>query len=427
MGNQIPLGVIGISHKTASVEVRDAVALNEDEQRHVLKTLKDTFNTDGCMVLSTCNRTEVYVSMAGLSGKLPKIQNWLDQQKDCKYFSDPDTTYRKIGDQVVNHFFEVIAGMDSLIVGEQQITSQVKDSYNLAHELQVTDSIINKLFNYSMQARKKVFSDTYLYDGTVSVSFAGVELARKIFSDLSKKEILLIGAGKTAELAAFHFMENGVKQINIVNRTFKNAEVLAEKFNGLAYPLEDLPEALKTADIVISATSSKEFVLTSSLISPILKARHHQPMFLIDLAIPRDIDPDINNFDSIYLYNLDDLEEIVKMNLENRKKEIPKALKIIEEHVLEFRKWMASHSMTSVIGKLKKRLDTLRLNEMDRLKNKLPPNGYWEGIDNLTESIINKVVRQHVKSLKKNASDPVLYKQHVDLIYNLFEIDEDND
>ncbi len=427
MGNQVPLGIIGISHKTAPVEVRDAVALNEDEQRHVLTTLKNTFNTDGCMVLSTCNRTELYMSADDLGRKLPDILKWLDQLKECNYFSDTSTAYLKTGEQVVHHFFEVIAGIDSQIVGEQQITGQVKDGYNLAHEQKVTDSIINKLFNYGMQARKKVFSDTYLYDGTVSISFAGVELARKIFSDLSKKEILLIGAGKTAELAAFHFMENGVKQINIVNRTFKNAEELAEKFNGRAYRLEDLPEALKTADIVISATSSKEFVVTSSLINPILKARHHQPMFLIDLAIPRDIDPEINNFDSIYLYNLDDLEEIVKMNLENRQKEIPKALKIVEEHVAEFRKWMATHSMSSVIGKLKKQLDILRLNEMERLKNKLPPNGYREQIDYLTESIINKVVRQHVKSLKKNASDPVLYQQHVDLIYNLFEIDEDND
>jgi glutamyl-tRNA reductase len=427
MGNHIPLIVIGISHKTAPVEIRDKVALNDEEQKMVLNRLKEEFKVDGCMVLSTCNRTEIYLSGDELDKKRTDIMSWLNEVKECSYFTDPSVSYEKTGVDSVHHFFEVIAGIDSQIVGEVQITGQVKESYNLAHEQQATDSIINKLYNFGMQSRKKVFSDTYLYEGTVSVSFAAVELARKIFSDLDKKEILLIGAGKTAELAAFHFLENGVKKINVVNRTFKKAEELADKFNGHAFSLDDMPQALKTADIVISATSSKEYVVTPGLIVPILRERNHQPIFMIDLAIPRDIDPAVNSYDSIYSYNLDDLEEIVKINLKNREKEIPKAMKIVDEYLTEYRKWISTHSMTSVIGKLKKRLDALRLNELERLKNKLPPNGYKDEINYLTESIVNKVIRQHVKSLKKNASNPELYQQHLDLIYNLFELDDDND
>jgi glutamyl-tRNA reductase len=277
-----------------------------------------------------------------------------------------------------------------------------------------------------MQAKKKVHNETFLSDGTVSVSFAGVELARKIFSDLSDKNVLLIGAGKTAELAAYHFQENGVQNINVVNRTFANAEELADKLNGKAYPLDQLSEVLVDTDIVISATSSKEYVVTRELLKPVAKKRHYRPIFLIDLAIPRDIDPAIDKLEGIFLYNLDDLHEIVKANLEKRKKEIPKSIKIIHEYVEDFQKWISMNSMSTVVGKLKKKLDVLRLNEMERLKSKLPQNGYKSEIDVLTESIINKVVRQHVKSLKKVAHDPEAYKKQVDMILSIYELDNDN-
>jgi len=289
--------------------------------------------------------------------------------------------------------------------------------------LGVTDTLINKLFNFGMQVKKKVQNETFLSDGTVSVSFAGVELARKIFNHLAEKEIVLIGAGKTAELAAYHFKEDGVKNIHVVNRTLSKAEELASKFDGKAYELGDLEEVLKKADIVISATSSENFVVTRPMIGPISKQRHHQPIFLIDLAIPRDIDPQISDVDGIYLYNLDDLHGIVESNLEKRRKEIPKAIKIVDEFLKEFQEWMSVYSMTAVIGKLKKHLETLRLNEIDRLKKHLPQNGTMDGVNMLTESIVNKVIRQHMKSLKKYAADPEMYKQHVDLIFNLYELD----
>jgi glutamyl-tRNA reductase len=277
-----------------------------------------------------------------------------------------------------------------------------------------------------MQAKKKVHNETFLSDGTVSISFAGVELARKIFSNLKDKKVLLIGAGKTAELAAYHFKENGVENIYVVNRTFERAEELANKFDGKAYRMEELSEALENSDIVISATSSTEFVVTPQIIEPIAKKRNYRPIFLIDLAIPRDIDPAIDAVNSIFLYNLDDLQEIVKANLEKRKKEIPKSMKIVREFVHEFEKWVAMNSMNSVVGRLKRKLDVLRQNEMERLKAKLPQNGYRGEIDTLTESIINKVVRQHVKALKKVAHDPEQYKQQVEMISKIYDLDEDN-
>lgn len=426
MSDQIPLGLIGISHKTAHVEIREKVALSEEEQKVAVRYIMDNFRADGCMILSTCNRTEIYVSKNNIEPTLENIKSWLNEFKKCTEYTDDSITYGLLDVDAVEHFFKVLSGLDSQIIGEQQITGQVKDSYDLTHDLKGTDALINKLFNFAMQAKKKVHNETFLSDGTVSISFAGVELARKIFSDLTNKNVLLVGAGKTAELAAYHFQENGVKNINVVNRTFERAEELAKKFNGKAYKLDELSEVLIETDIVISATSSKEYVVTSELIKPISKKRHHRPIFLIDLAIPRDIDPNIDQIDGVFLYNLDDLQEIVKANLEKRKKEIPKSLKIINEYVSEFQKWVSMNSLNSVVGRLKKKLDTLRLNEMDRLKAKLPQNGYKAEIDHLTENIINKVVRQHVKSLKKVSHDPELYKQHVEMLLNIYELDKDN-
>jgi glutamyl-tRNA reductase len=425
MKEQIPVCIFGISHHTAPVEIREKVALNTEEQKSVLKQITDSYSVDGALILSTCNRTEVYLSGEHSDAESENIRQLLNEIKNTAHYTDASITYQYHDEEAVRHFFKVISGIDSQIVGEVQITGQVKDGYNLTHELNTADTLINKLFNYGMQTKKKVFNDTFLYDGTVSVSFAGVELARKIFSDLTNKNILLIGAGKTAELAAGHFLEHGAQRIHVVNRTLSKAKELAEKFNGTAYQLDDLPKALMDSDIVISATSSDEFVITPELISPVVKARHRQPIFLIDLAIPRDLDPKINSIDGVYLYNLDDLQEIVKSNLESRKKEIPKSLKIVDEFVEEFKQWISTHSMSVIVGKIKKRLDTLRLNEIDRLKKHLPANGYKEGIDQLTESIVNKVVRQHVKTLKKHASDPEKYQQQIELIYNLYELDEE--
>ncbi len=426
MSNRIPLGIIGISHHTAPVELREKVALSEEEQKMAIARISGQFEVNGCLVLSTCNRTEIYISDEHLDESCQKIRTWLNELKQCNTYTDAQITYELTDAEAAEHFFKVLSGLDSQIIGEQQITGQVKDSYDLAHALSATDSLINKLFNFAMQAKKRVHNETFLSDGTVSISFAGVELARRIFNNLSNKQVLLIGAGKTAELAAYHFQESGVKSISVANRTFERADELAQKFNGKAFRMDQLPDALSEADIVISATSSTEYVLTAEMLKPISKQRHHRPIFLIDLAIPRDIDPAINSIDSVFLYNLDDLEEIVKINLEKRRKEIPKSMKIIREFVGEFQEWVRLNSMTNVAGRLKKKLDELRINEIERLKAKLPQNGYRAEVEHLTESIINKVVRQHVKALKKVAHDPEQYNKQVEMISRIYDLDNEN-
>lgn len=428
--SHIGLGVLGISHKTAPVEIRELVSLNEEEQKNIIKSIKEDFRVNdievnGILILSTCNRTEFYLSADHVDAVFPAFRQLLVTYKGCPHYTDVNISYEKAGMEAARHFFNVICGIDSQIVGELQITGQVKDCYNFAHHLDATDAILNKLYNFGMQVKKKVRNETFLSDGTVSVSFAGVELARKIFSDLSDKRILLVGAGKTAELAAMHFLENNVRSISVANRTLSNAQDLAEKLGGQPYTLDDLSQAIQESDIIISATSSKDYVITRDMMQKISRKKYYEPKFLIDLAIPRDIDPDIEKLNDIYLYNLDDLNGIVENNLEKRRQEVPKATRIVDEVLGEFMEWVETNSLATVVSKLKNRLETMSRNEMSRIWKQMPENGYQKQLDSYTQNMINKLVRQHMKSLKKNAGDPEKYKQHIELLFNLYEIDKD--
>lgn len=420
----VPLAVIGISHKTAAVEIREKAALDEVAQSYILPALIKEFSIDGCLIVSTCNRTEIYLSSEEAAARLPQVRLWMDQYKNCAYFSNAEYSFTANGLEAVRHFFSVIAGLDSQVLGEPQITGQVKDAYERARSLSATDIILNKMFNYGLQAEKSIRNDTFLTDGAVSISFAGVELARKIFNKLDDKYVLLIGAGEAAELAAVHFIEKGVRQIAIVNRTLAKAEELAARFNGQAFGLERLADSFHQADIVISATSSPQPVITYDFVKQMMKQRHHDPLFLIDLAIPRDIEPEINRLDDVFLYNLDDLNEVIQVNLEKRRQEIPKCEKIIEHYTADFVKWLSTHSVGATIHRLKMYFDTIRLNELDRLKKRLPQDRFSE-IDYLTQSIVNKIMHQHIKALKKSAAHPERHQQQVDFMHELYELENE--
>jgi len=423
MNTHVPLTLIGLSHKTAPVEIREKIALSKEEQIDVHRRLLDEFHLKGVLTLSTCNRTEVYLSGDLTESELQHIREWLDNFKQTTCFARDDYTYIFRGKEAVRHFFDVAAGLDSQVVGEPQITNQVKEAYHLAHQGQVTDALLNKLFSYGLQAQKHVRSETFLSDGAVSVSFAGVELAKKIFTSLADKTVLLIGAGETAELAALHFLDKGVGRILIANRTFSKASELANRFKGEAYELDELKHILSETDIVISATSATEYVLTRETVEPQLRHRRYDPLFLIDLAIPRDLDPELNELDNVYLYNLDDLNEVVQLNLERRKQEIPRANKIIQEHVREFINWLSTHASSQIIHRLKRYFDDLRKAELKRLNSRLPAEG-MEQIDYLTESLVNKILHQHIQLLKKNIRNPELYEQYLEFLHELYEIDK---
>lgn len=416
---EIPLAVVGINHRTAAVNIRERASLSETECNTYIHEFQTLHDSCGVMILSTCNRTELYFSGKEAIGRLHELLIPLDKIKKQKLFLNEKITYTYHGRKAVHHFFRVISSLDSQMIGEPQITGQVKDAYETACVLKSTDILINKLYNYGMQTEKIVRSRTYLTDGAVSVSFAGVELARKIFSDLDAKTVLLLGAGETAELAAVHFLKRKVNNLLVVNRTFSKAQTLANKIGGKAILLKNLESILLKSDIVISATSSDTYVVDREMLKRVAKQRDYKPIFLIDLAVPRDIDPTAKKLDGIFLFDLDSLQGIVEKNISKRKSEIPRAEKIIEYQVEAYTQWYDALPVTATITKLNSFFEEIREKEYERLKNRFPIESRAEA-EYLTKSLMKKFLHQHIMTLRQNSKNQSRRKQHIDLVSEIY-------
>jgi glutamyl-tRNA reductase len=417
----LPLVVIGVNHHTAKVNIREKATFTEKQQTSIIKLLHKKYNTRGSLVLSTCNRTEIYICGRKAIKYIWDICNWLDSLINDSIFCNKDLVYIFKGKKVIHHFFRVITSLDSQIVGEPQITGQVKDAYENSHAINQTDILLNKMYNFGMQVEKQVRSKTYLTDGAVSVSFAAVELARKIFGDLINTTVLLIGAGETVELASLHFAKRNVARIWVANRTFKKAQYLADKFQGEPLALENLEQAFEQADIVLTATSSDFYIVEKQLVESAAKKRNYKPIFLIDLAIPRNIDPAVADTDGVFLYNLDGLQEIVQKNIEQRKKEIPKAEKIVENHVTAYIKWYKTLPVIKTIMELSHYFEEIREQEFERLKNRFPEEIQGDA-EYLSKSLMKKFLHQHIVMLRRSNEDPQKQKQHIDLVGDIYRL-----
>jgi len=419
----IPIAVLGLNHKTADVNIREKAAIDKKQQTKILHSLKKNFKTRGVLVLSTCNRTEVYLCGRKAIKFIDDIRSFLDTINNDIIFRNQEITYFYAGKEAVRHYFRVISSLDSLIIGEPQITGQIKDSYERSRQNSHTDILLNKMYNFGMHVEKQVRNKTYLTEGAVSVSFAGVELARKIFGDFKNTTVLLIGAGETAELAAAHFAKRNTAKILAANRTYNKAEKLAEKFNGEPVKMKYIVPALERADIVISATSSSNFVVDKKMLEKAAEKRGYSPLFLIDLAIPRDVDPDVSEIDGIFLFNLDDLNEIVEKNIENRRKEIPRAEKIIDSSVSEYLSWYKTLPVVKTITKLSQYFEQLRKQEFERLKNRFSEDSLSEA-EYLSKSLMKKFLHHHIMTLRKTNENPGKQKQHIDLVGEIYHLDE---
>jgi glutamyl-tRNA reductase len=420
--NDLTFAVIGINHKTAPIEIREQVVIDQEEQAQVADTIAKKWEIDGILILSTCNRSEIYLSGEKVQSRLHDIREYLNEFTDTIYFMDDKITYIYENWQAVRHFIRVTSSLDSQVVGEPQITGQVKQAYQTTYDGGSSDTFINKLFNFSLKVEKQIRRDTFLTDGAVSVSFAAVELAKKIFSALEDKKIMLIGAGETAELAAKHFIGKGAFGLTIANRTFQRAQKLAGELQAKAVPMEQLEDILLESDIVITATGSRNYILTDEHLHKVCHHRNYKPIFLIDLGMPRDIDPKTEKLDGVFLYNLDDLNEIVAKNVKIRLAEIPKAEKIIEENLQELIAWHKNRSVAATIANLTDFFESLRSAEFDRLKKRLPSDS-WPEVEYLTKSMVNKILHQHIKLLKGNNSDHRQRYQLLDMLNYLYEFD----
>lgn len=392
--------LIGVNHKTASVELREALAFTAEESANALQRLKGNNDVKEALIFSTCNRMEILFIPAHADG-VEKMITFLSDTKQVPVEKFEKSLYIYRQKDAVRHLFRVAASLDSMIVGEPQILGQVKSAYRRCTEAHASGVILNRLMHKTFSIAKKVRRETGIGDSAVSISYAAIELAGKIFSDLGERSVMLLGAGEMAELAVEHLISHGVKKIVVANRTFENAVTLSEKFNGEAVTFEERLQALETVDIVVSSTGAVAYVITAAHLKQAMKRRRYRPIFLIDIAVPRDIDPAINKIDNAYLYDIDDLQHIVEDNMEERKKEAVKAERLVDEAVIKFHRWMESLEVVPTIVGIKEKLDAITAMEAKKTLATLNlSQKEQDAVQRMLQAVTNKIMHDPIRFLK---------------------------
>lgn len=415
--------VVGLNYQTAPVEVRERLAFAEGDLDSAMTALKNKKSILENVIVSTCNRTEVYAVVDQVHTGRYYIKEFLSEwfQIDQKDFSNHLFIHEH--DRAVEHLYKVTCGLDSMILGETQILGQIRDSFLLAQEKGTTGTVFNHLMKQAITLAKRAHSETDIGANAVSVSYAAVELAKKVFGQLTDKHVLIIGAGKMSELAIKNLYSNGATKVTVVNRTLERAENLATQFNGQAKPLSELQCAVMEADIVISSTGSQEYVLTKEMMVQVDKMRRGRSLFLVDIAVPRDLDPAISEIDSFFLYDIDDLEGIVQANLAERKNAAEKIIDMIGIEITEFNEWLNMLGVVPVITALREKALSIQAQTMKSIERKIPDLTERERkvISKHTKSIINQMLKDPILQVKEfsgdaNASEKIaLFKQIFDL------------
>jgi glutamyl-tRNA reductase len=397
--------VVGLSHQTAPVELREKFSFDPDRIAIPLRALRDTKSMLECVIVSTCNRTELYIVADQLHTGEYYAKAFLESWFRLAREEFVPHLYVKTNKDAVEHLFRVVCGLESLVIGETQILGQVKQAFQAALQAGTTGTLFNHLFKQAIALGKKVHTQTEIGQNAVSVSYAAVELGKKLFTSFAKKTVLLVGAGKMSELTAKHFQASGVKEVLVVNRTFSKAEELASIFQGTAYPWEHLTQALIEADVVVSSTGAKQFVITHDIVKNVLMERK-KALFFIDIAVPRDIDPLINELDNAFLYNMDDLEEIVASNISLRKQEAERVEVWIEEEQTAFREWLDTLGVVPVISALRSKSLQIQADAMAKIERKLPDLTEQQRrvINKQTKSIVNQMMHDPIMRMKELAS-----------------------
>ncbi len=394
---------IGISHQSAELEVREKMWLTDDEIRKALVTLKERYFTE-CMLVSTCNRTELYglPREDGVDGE--EIKRFLIAFKDAGGTVQPAHFYGSAASAALNHLFKVSSGIDSMVIGDIQILNQVKEAFNLAREMDVMGPVMNRLMQASLHVGKRTRTETTICEGAVSVSYAAVELAGKIFADLSRRSALLIGAGETGELTMKHLAGKNIGHLMVANRTREKAEALVASLGGTVVDYGQLVDALCAVDIVITSVSSPSYVVQPEEIQNVMRQRSNNPLFLIDIGVPRNVDPAARKIENVFLYDIDSLGAIVDRNLERRKAEIPKVTRIVREEMVEFLHWHNSLQVGPTIQEFRDALEQIRQQEVEKNINRFKPEDR-ELVEMVTRRIVNKILHSPTTALKQGAEN----------------------
>jgi glutamyl-tRNA reductase len=417
--------LLGLNHKTAPIELRELLSFSKEEAVAVMEGLQKCPDINEVMLISTCNRVEVLLTTSNTINSVNFVKTHISEFKKVPISKFEDAFYTHDGEDAVRHIFRVASSLDSMMVGEPQILGQIKDAYLTTILKKTSGVILNRLLHKTFFVAKRVRSETGIGDHAVSISYAAIELARKIFGDLEGKKVLLVGAGEMAELAVEHLIRNKVGEIFVANRTFERGVELSNRFKGKAIRIEEIPSSLKVVDIIISSTGSPNFVIVRDQVKGVMRSRRNRPIFFIDIAVPRDIDPDINRLNNAYVYDIDDLKGVIEENIKDRNKESIKGERIVDESVISFKRWFEGLSAVPTIVALRDKIDTIARTEVDKTLqslNHLSDNDR-QSIHRMTNSLINKILHDPTVFLKSNGcyGDRFAY---IDLTRKLFKLDD---
>lgn len=399
--------VVGLNYRTAPVEVRERFAFSEQDMPQALLELTRTKSVMEGVILATCNRTEIYVVVDRLHMCGYFIRSFME-----KWFGIPREEFTKHlymyeEEQAVRHLFRVASGLDSMVLGETQILGQVRSVFLLAQGEKATGKWFNMLFKQAITLGKRAHSETAIGESAVSVSYAAVELGKRVFGSFSGKRVLILGAGKMSELTAKHLSGGGTEEVLVANRTFTRAQELASKFDGTPCTMQEAMRRLSEVDILISSTGAEGYVLTSAQVSKSMELRPDRPLFIIDIAVPRDIEPSIGELPNVFLYDIDDLEGIVESNMEMRRGEAIIIERMIEEEIAVFTSWLQTLGVQPVIRALQEKSSAIHASTLDSLFNKLPDLDERERkvITRLTKSIVNQMMHDPIKRIKEMSGE----------------------
>jgi glutamyl-tRNA reductase len=419
--------LVGISHRTAPVELRERVDFQARGLQGALRALAERGSAHEAVVVSTCNRAELYVACDETEPTRQDLLRFLSDYNDLPAADVLPHVYDVPDLDAARHLFRVAAGLDSLVVGEPQILGQVKEAHTAATEAHTAGPVLNRLFHASFAVGKRVRTETGLGSGAVSVSYAAVALARKIFGDLSGRNVVVLGAGEMGKLTAVHMKSQNVRHITIVSRTMAHAARTAEAIGGAsAAPWADLDAVLAASDIVITATGAANPILTKAHIEAVMRPRRNRPLFIIDIAMPRDVEAAAGEIEEVFLYNIDDLQATVRENLARRASEVSRAETIVDEEVDKFGAWFRSRGAIPTVVALRERFETIRRAELERLDFKLsalPPEARAR-VDEITHLIVEKLLLTPTEQLK-SLTDAETVSMYAEALTRLFALAED--
>ena len=417
--------LVGVNHKTTPVEIREKLAFTKGKIEESVDRLLNFPDIIEHTILSTCNRVEIYARANGQNSAIQSIKQFICDFHGLSAVQLEEHFYSYSNEAAIEHLFRVSSSLDSMILGEAQILGQVKDAYSLAKDLRSTGLVLNQLFEKAFSIAKKVREETGVAERSVSISSAAVELAQKIFDDLENHTVMLVGTGEMAELAAKHLISYGLKTVYVTSRTYERAANLARTLNGSALDFEAFKNELYRADIVITSTSASSFIITKDMVEKAIHERKNKPIFFIDIAVPRDIEPDVNDLENVYLYDIDDLHVVVSANMKEREKESENAMHLISQEVNKFNNWLGTLDAVPTIVEIRKRVENIGNQEMERTLKKIPHLSEEDKkiIYQMKNSMINKILHKPTIKLKQKTQSE---DGHVYLkaIRHLFHLDD---